>query len=78
MIISCTCTTPVVVVSCVSGIISRRGGDFCSSNRAVNFGCTVITVNIVAYVSGTAVNVTTFVIISISVLIGVSGSGGSG
>ena len=47
----------------------------------VPVGCTIITANIIASISGTAVNVTTYVIILISVIVGVGGccdGGGSG
>ena len=45
-------------------------------NSAVNIFYKVITVDIVASISGTAVDVTKYVIILISVIIGVGGGGG--
>ena len=44
----------------------------------VPVGCTIITANIIASISGTAVNVTTYVIISIYVIIIMVGGGGGG
>ena len=48
-------------------------GNFCSRNVSVNILFTVISVNIVASISGNAVNVTKYVIIFIYGIIGVGG-----
>ena len=69
-------TNPVVVVICCSVGSINWGIYFHCINSCANIGCTFITVNIVAYVSGTAVNVTVYVIIFIYVIVGMGGGVG--
>ena len=61
---------------CGSGGISNRGGYFCCSNSDINIGCTIITFNIVPSFSGTSVNVTAHIIISIYVIVEAGDGGG--
>ena len=71
-------TTSVFIVSCVSGVISNWAIYCHCSNSSVNIECTVISVIIVACLSWNAVNIIAYVIISISVIIGVGNVGGCG
>ena len=48
-------------------------GYFCCSNSDVHFFCKVATINIIVFVSGTNKNVTKYIIILVSVIIGVGG-----
>ena len=68
----------VVVVCCDSGGIVHLWCCCHCSNISFSIGYNVITVNIISSVSGTAVNVTPYVIISIYFVIGAGGVGDGG
>ena len=65
----------VIVISIVVGV--SVGVGYCRYSKiSVNILCTVINVNIVAYICETVGNVTKYVIILIYVIIGVGGGDG--
>ena len=62
----------------VAVYIAASVGYFHCRNSVIKILITVITVNIVPYVSGTTVNVIGYVIILILVIVGADGGGGGG